>query len=88
MGEEKDAKSFVWDEFLGMWITCFPLIFFNFNWFWILFCFVIFRVLDIWKPQPIKFFDKLDNSFGVMMDDVLAGFISALIIAIAVQVFY
>ena len=24
MGEEKDAKIFVWDEFVGMWIACFP----------------------------------------------------------------
>ena len=28
MGEEKDARIFVWDEFVGMWIACFPLILF------------------------------------------------------------
>tara|TARA_Y100000590_G_scaffold57290_3_gene60199 strand:+ start:11985 stop:12485 length:501 start_codon:yes stop_codon:yes gene_type:complete len=88
MGEEKDAKTFVWDEFLGIWITCFPLFFFDFTWIWILLSFVLFRVFDVWKPRPIKYFDKMDNSFGVMMDDVVAGFISASIIFIAVEVFY
>ena len=38
-------------------------------------CFVLFRFFDIIKPFPISYFDKnFKNSFGVIMDDVCAGF--------------
>ena len=37
--------------------------------------FVLFRYFDIMKPFPVSFFDKnFKNSFGVIMDDVCAGF--------------
>jgi phosphatidylglycerophosphatase A len=36
---------------------------------------VLFRFFDIAKPFPVSFFDKnFKNSFGVIMDDVCAGF--------------
>ena len=38
-------------------------------------CFVLFRFFDIKKPFPVSYFDKNQkNSFGVVMDDVCAGF--------------
>ena len=38
-------------------------------------CFILFRFFDIVKPFPVNFFDrKFKNSFGVIMDDVCAGF--------------
>ena len=88
MAAEKDAKIFVWDEFVGMWIASFPLVAFESFWPWIIFSFVLFRIFDIWKPQPISYFDKLDSPYGVMMDDVIAGLISALILTIAFLIFY
>ena len=37
--------------------------------------FLLFRFFDIIKPFPASFFDKnYKNSFGVIMDDVCAGF--------------
>ena len=34
-----------------------------------------FRFFDILKPFPVSYFDKnYKNSFGVIMDDVCAGF--------------
>ena len=37
-------------------------------------CFILFRFFDIVKPFPVSFFDKnFKNSFGVIMDDVVAG---------------
>ena len=88
MGEKKDAKIFVWDEFVGMWIASFPLVVFESFWPWIIFSFILFRIFDIWKPQPVSYFDKLDSPYGVMMDDVIAGLISALILTIAFLIFY
>tara|TARA_A100001011_G_scaffold400615_1_gene516846 strand:- start:4284 stop:4790 length:507 start_codon:yes stop_codon:yes gene_type:complete len=40
-----------------------------------IYIFVLFRFFDIKKPFPINFFDrKFKNSFGVIIDDVIAGF--------------
>jgi len=37
--------------------------------------FILFRFFDILKPFPVSFFDKnYKNSFGVIMDDICAGF--------------
>ena len=40
-----------------------------------IYIFILFRFFDIKKPFPVNFFDKkFKNSFGVIMDDVIAGF--------------
>ena len=40
-----------------------------------IYIFILFRFFDIKKPFPIYYFDrKFKNSFGVIMDDVIAGF--------------
>jgi phosphatidylglycerophosphatase A len=42
--------------------------------------FVLFRVFDIVKPFPANYYDKkIKNSFGVIMDDVCAGFYVVLV---------
>ena len=39
-----------------------------------LYIFILFRFFDIKKPFPVSYFDKkFKNSFGVIMDDVVAG---------------
>ena len=35
--------------------------------------FFIFRILDILKPQPARFLERLPAGWGVMLDDVAAG---------------
>ena len=41
--------------------------------------FAFFRLFDIWKPQPVRWADrKLLNAWGVMLDDVFAGFYAAI----------
>ena len=52
---------------------------------WILYLagFVLFRFFDIFKPQPVRWADrKILNAFGVMLDDIIAGCYSALILLI------
>jgi phosphatidylglycerophosphatase A len=35
----------------------------------------LFRLFDIWKPWPVRVADeKLAGGFGIMLDDVFAGF--------------
>jgi len=42
--------------------------------------FVLFRLFDIKKPLLIGYYDrKLKNGFGVMFDDLIAGFVAGII---------
>ena len=80
--ENKDPKEVIIDEFIGQSIPIYlyeishgtekstdeAIIFYSV-------CFILFRFFDIAKPFPVSYFDKnFKNSFGVIMDDVCAGF--------------
>ncbi len=80
--ENKDPKEIIIDEFIGQSI---PIYLYEISHgteksgdevlFFYIICFVLFRFFDIVKPFPVSFFDKnFKNSFGVIMDDVCAGF--------------
>ena len=79
--ENKDPKEVVVDEFIGQSIPIYlyeiahgsakdsneAAIFY-------LYIFILFRYFDIKKPFPVSFFDKkFKNTFGVIIDDVVAG---------------
>jgi len=80
--ENKDPGEIIIDEFIGQSIPIYLyeishgtnkepdqaiIIYFV--------CFILFRYFDIMKPFPVSYFDqKHKNSFGVIMDDVCAGF--------------
>ena len=52
-----------------------------------IYIFILFRFFDIKKPFPINLFDKkFKNSFGVIMDDVIAGFYVVLTLIIFIFV--
>ncbi|ADV33636.1 phosphatidylglycerophosphatase A [Candidatus Blochmanniella vafra str. BVAF] len=81
-----DHQSIVWDEFVGMWITLIvvPL----YSWMWIVVAFLLFRVFDVIKPWPISWCDRvIKGGFGIIIDDILAGFISIHIILFFMQIF-
>tara|TARA_B110000003_G_C16648040_1_gene532910 strand:+ start:1103 stop:1606 length:504 start_codon:yes stop_codon:yes gene_type:complete len=80
--ENKDPKEIIIDEFLGQSIPIYlyeishgtnkdgndSIIYYSIF-------FILFRYFDIMKPFPVNFFDKnFKNSFGVIMDDICAGF--------------
>jgi phosphatidylglycerophosphatase A len=48
--------------------------------------FVLFRLLDIIKPPPIRQIERLPGGLGIMADDVLAGAFSAALLAAAVGI--
>jgi len=69
-----DHSGIVWDEFAGYLITMIAI---PVHVWTILLGFLLFRLFDIWKPWPIKYFDKhVKGGLGIMMDDVVAGLIS------------
>lgn len=48
--------------------------------------FLLFRVLDITKPWPIRKLEALPAGWGVLADDLLAGVFAALLLSIFVKV--
>jgi phosphatidylglycerophosphatase A len=45
--------------------------------------FVLFRLFDMLKPPPIRWFDqRFKGGFGIMIDDIVAAFITLLVIAV------
>ena len=69
-----DPGSIVWDEFVGQWITLLPLLVWPMPDVWIVLGFGLFRLLDIWKPWPVKVVDRdVPGGLGIMLDDILAG---------------
>ena len=66
------------DEFLGQSI---PLLFIvNFNIYEVLIAFVSFRFFDIYKIYPINKMEDLKGSYGVILDDIVAGIYSLIIL--------
>lgn len=73
---QHDSKEIVIDEVAGMLITT---IWLPLTWQSFLVGFVVFRILDVFKPFPISFFDKkVPGGFGVVVDDVVAGLIGSI----------
>ncbi len=79
--DNKDPKEVVIDEFIGQSI---PICLYEIahegvketdqilTFYFIMF--ILFRIFDIVKPYPVSYYDKnFKNSFGVIMDDVVAG---------------
>lgn len=81
----KDPSSIVWDEFVGLWIALagFPV-----SSFWLVGGFVVFRCFDILKPWPISVLDrKVPGGLGIMLDDILAGVMTWLVLRLVALVF-
>ena len=87
--KKKDASEIVIDEVIGQSI---PILFieyifylqaqvFGADLYLYISSFFLFRFFDIFKPFPIRYFDKnYKNSFGILFDDVLAGVYTLIIL--------
>ncbi|MFZ1376309.1 MAG: phosphatidylglycerophosphatase A [Geothrix sp.] len=83
----KDPAFIVADEWAGIWIALTPLLFTAtlqpqpvLLWVARLVApFMLFRLFDIWKPGAIDAAQRLPGGWGVVLDDVLAGLLAALI---------
>lgn len=75
----EDPSKIVIDEVVGMWIS---MLFLPHKWECFVAAFVLFRLFDIYKPFYIRRLESLKNGWGVMMDDVLAGVYSNIILQI------
>ncbi|HEX9511775.1 MAG TPA: phosphatidylglycerophosphatase A [Puia sp.] len=76
-GWGKDSSKVVIDEVAGM---CLTLLFVPVRWQYILCGLVLFRFFDIAKPLGIRKMEELKGGWGVMMDDMLAGLYSNIVL--------
>jgi phosphatidylglycerophosphatase A len=75
-----DHGGIVWDEIAGMYLTLFvaPVTLWGFA-----LAFVLFRVMDIVKPWPIRDLDhRIHGGLGIMLDDLLAALYAASLLAL------
>ena len=86
---EKDRSEIVIDEVIGQLIALLPLLLFEQTnppqLFMCIISLLFFRFFDIIKPYPINKIDRMNNTFGVIFDDILAGIFSALLLIFALS---
>ncbi len=91
---DKDPSEIVIDELAGQWIALLPVSLGAWHvgadvlalypgW---VAAFVLFRFFDIVKPGPVGWADRRGDAWGVMLDDVFAGLISAVLVAAAAAI--
>ena len=82
---QKDPGCVVIDEYVGMLVTFLGI---QFTWVSAILGFFIFRFFDILKPFPIRTLErKLPGGAGVVLDDVLAGVFSNIVLRIVLHFF-
>lgn len=74
----EDPSRVVVDEMVGVWIALLAVPV-GHVWY-ALGAFVLFRLFDIFKPLGIRRMEDLPGGIGVMMDDILAGVYSFIIL--------
>jgi phosphatidylglycerophosphatase A len=88
---QADSGHIVIDEIVAFWLVLLLLPDAGDGawsaWLWQAGAFVLFRALDIGKPPPIRWFDaRYKNGVGVMLDDLVAAFLTLLAFAVAIRV--
>lgn len=75
-----DHQGMCLDEFVGYFVTMYAA---PHGLKWIIIGFLLFRLFDIWKPQPVQFLDeKIHGGIGMVLDDVAAGIYACIILHI------
>ena len=86
--KNKDPRQIVIDEVLGQAMPLILIVYISSKnlinipvEIYYLLSFILFRFFDIVKPFPVSYFDKQHkNFFGIIMDDIMAGLYTMLII--------
>ena len=83
--DDPDPSAAVWDEFVGLWMTC---LFLPKELPWLAAAFVVFRILDILKPWPARRVEAWHGGLGIMADDLLVGVYGAVLLNTARLLFF
>ena len=76
----KDPQIVVIDEVAGFLITMVPVG--GVSWRPVVVGFLLFRLFDVVKPWPARSLEKLAGGWGIVLDDVAAGAMAALLMAL------
>ena len=79
---KKDARFIVIDEVSGMLLA---LIFIPYEIKLVIMAFLLFRILDAFKPYPSDKLERLTGSIGIMSDDIIAGLYTNIILQIVLR---
>lgn len=87
---DHDPSEIVIDEVAGQWIAFLPVSFgaamvgadLTALWPGWVTAFLAFRFFDILKPGPVGWADRKAGPLGVMLDDVIAGLLAALVVIV------
>ncbi len=87
---QADPSEFVLDEFAGqmlaLWALSLPAWLHHIDiaalWPGWITAFLLFRLFDIRKPGPVGWADRKHGAFGIMVDDLIAGFMAAIGVAL------
>ena len=82
--EDPDPSKVVIDEVAGQ-LAAF-LILAPVEWWSLLAAFLLFRLFDIVKPFGIRRLEAIPNGWGIMLDDLAAGLLAAVVINVAVLI--
>lgn len=78
-----DHGGMVWDETVAFLLVLF---FVPATLPWQAAAFALFRLFDILKPPPIRYYERtFRNGFGVMLDDFVAAFYTLVVLAVATR---
>jgi len=80
-GDHDDPGWVVIDEVAGQCLALLALP--RPSWAGAALAFALFRALDILKPGPIGWADRQGGAWGIMADDLIAGFIACLVVGAA-----
>ncbi|MCE1189278.1 MAG: phosphatidylglycerophosphatase A [Ignavibacteria bacterium] len=78
----KDPSECTIDEVAGMWIS---LLFLPKSIIISVITFFVWRIFDIVKPSPVRNMEKLPGGYGIMLDDVMGGIYTCLLMNICVN---
>jgi phosphatidylglycerophosphatase A len=74
----EDPARVVVDEMVGVWIPLLAVS--DGNLYYALLSFILFRLFDIFKPLGIRKMESFKGGVGIMMDDILAGIYSLILL--------
>jgi phosphatidylglycerophosphatase A len=88
--DDHDPAEIVIDEVAGQWVALWPVsagaMVMGADplalWPGVLTAFIAFRAFDILKPGPVGWADRQPGAVGVMADDLIAGWLAALVVAV------
>ena len=80
--DDPDPSKVVIDEVAGQLAAC--LIWAPVGWVTVLAAFLLFRIFDVLKPLGIRRLEGIPNGWGIMLDDLAAGLLAAIVINAAI----